>query len=48
MNTDCIPYEGWEVHGLPVTTILRGEVVVEEGQLSTEEPKGQLIDRRLN
>ena len=37
-----------EVYGLPVTTILRGEVVVEEGRLATEGTKGQLIDRRLN
>ena len=48
MNTDCIPYEGLEVYGLPVTTILRGEVVVEEGRLATEGPQGRLIDRRLN
>ena len=48
MNSDCLPYEGWQVYGLPVTTVLRGEVLVEEGRLTVEEPKGELVRRYLD
>ncbi len=47
MNTDCLPYEGRQVHGLPVTTVLRGEVVVEEGRLVVDYPQGSLVRRYL-
>lgn len=47
MNTDCLPYEGREVYGFPVTTVLRGQVVVDEGRLATETPKGKCIHRYL-
>ncbi len=47
MNTDCLPFEGWEVQGWPVTTILRGEPVVENGTLVKSEPAGKLVPRRL-
>lgn len=47
MNTDCLPFEGWEIYGLPLTTILRGEVLVEEGRLLPREPKGKLVCRQL-
>ncbi len=45
MQSDCLPYEGWEVFGLPVTTLLRGKVIVEEGVVKSEEPSGQWISR---
>jgi dihydropyrimidinase len=48
MNTDYVPYEGWEVHGLPVTTILRGEVIVDQGRAVAGEPHGRLVRRYLN
>ncbi len=47
MNTDCLPFEGWEIYGLPLTTILRGEVLVEEGRLLPREPRGKLVYRQL-
>lgn len=47
MNTDCLPYEGWEVYGLTVTTILRGQIVVQEGQLVAGGPFGELVPRYL-
>ena len=31
--SDYSPWEGWEVKGWPVTTILRGKVIVDKGQL---------------
>ncbi len=48
MNTDCLPYEGWQVTGKPVMTILRGKVLVNQGQLVCDEPDGQLIRRFLD
>jgi len=47
MNTDCLPFEGWEIYGLPLTTVLRGEVLVEEGRLVSRKPKGKLVYRQL-
>ena len=47
MNTDCCSYEGWQVRGFPVTTILRGQVLVEDGHTAMEQPSGQLVQRRL-
>jgi dihydropyrimidinase len=47
MNTDCLPYEGWEVHGLMATTILRGRILVEEGQLVAAGAFGELVPRYL-
>jgi dihydropyrimidinase len=39
-------WEGWEVHGWPVTTILRGKVVVEDGKLAGDLADGRLIGGR--
>lgn len=47
MNSDCLPYEGWQVQGLPVYTLLRGRVLVEEGRLVPQQPFGELLRRRL-
>jgi dihydropyrimidinase len=47
MNTDCLPYEGWEVSGLGVTTILRGEIVIKNGKLVAKTPTGEFIPRHL-
>ncbi|NPV75389.1 MAG: dihydropyrimidinase [Anaerolineae bacterium] len=48
MNTDCLPYEGWQVYGRLRAVTLRGEVLVENGNLLPEKPGGMLIPRRLN
>ncbi len=47
MNSDCLPYEGWEVTGVPTTTILRGRVLIKEGQAMLEEPMGKLVARHF-
>ena len=41
-------WEGWEVQGWPVTTILRGRVVVENGQFFGKLGDGQLIPRKID
>jgi dihydropyrimidinase len=44
-NADYTPYEGWRVTGWPVTTIRRGQVVFEAGQVSGEPGSGTLVSR---
>jgi dihydropyrimidinase len=39
-------WEGWEMHGWPVVTILRGKVVVEDGRLLGTADDGRLIGGR--
>jgi dihydropyrimidinase len=46
--SDYSPWEGWEVKGWPVTTILRGKVIVDKGQLFGDLNDGQLIARRID
>ena len=43
---DYSPWEGWEVEGWPVTTVLRGKVVVAGGELLGEPADGQWLPRR--
>ena len=44
-GADYTPYEGIEVTGWPVTTIVRGKVVVEDGQLAADAPAGRYTPR---
>jgi dihydropyrimidinase len=39
-------WDGWEIHGWPVTTILRGKIVVEDGRLAGDLSDGRLIGGR--
>lgn len=39
-------WEGWEIHGWPTMTILRGKVVVEDGKLAGSASDGRLISGR--
>jgi dihydropyrimidinase len=39
-------WEGWEIQGWPVTTVLRGRVIVEDGKLHGDLTDGRLIDDR--
>jgi dihydropyrimidinase len=45
-GTDYTVWEGWDVRGWPVTTILRGKVIVEDGKLLGTVKDGQLIGKR--
>jgi dihydropyrimidinase len=42
---DHSTYEGWEVTGVPTTTIVRGEVVVADGELQVEPGHGRFVER---
>ena len=45
--SDYSPWEGWDVQGWPVTTILRGKVIVDRGRLLGTPSDGQLVPRRV-
>jgi dihydropyrimidinase len=45
---DYSPWEGWEVKGWPTTVILRGKVMVDNGQLLGDPGDGQLVSRRID
>ena len=42
---DHATYEGWVAEGAPVTTIVRGEVVVADGELQVEAGHGRFVER---
>ena len=44
-GSDYTPYEGMEVTGWPVKTLLRGEVVVDEGRIVGKPGQGQFLAR---
>ncbi len=44
-GADYTPYEGREITGWPVTTIVRGHIVVENGKLATGARKGEHLRR---
>ena len=46
-DTDYSIWEGWELEGYPVTTILRGKVIVEGGELKGNPEYGRFIKRGI-
>jgi hypothetical protein len=40
--------QGWQVEGWPMTTVLRGKVIVENGKLLANLNYGQLIPRKVD
>ncbi|WP_026616181.1 dihydropyrimidinase [Ensifer aridi] len=44
-NCDYTPYEGLQVTGWPVTTIVRGKVIIEDGVLVDAGKNGQYLER---
>ncbi|MDY6845673.1 MAG: amidohydrolase family protein, partial [Chloroflexota bacterium] len=50
MQTSCgwIPYEGWEITGKVVYTILRGSPIMKFGEITGEPGYGKFIRRRNN
>lgn len=46
MNVDYNAYEGMEVEGMPVQTIIRGTTVVKDGELCVEKGFGQFVKRK--
>ena len=44
---DYSVFEGWEIHGWPVMTILRGTIVVENGKILRKPGDGKLVSRKI-
>ena len=44
-KTDYTPYEGWKVKGYPITTISRGTVLVQDGEVVAEQGHGEFLKR---
>lgn len=47
-SSDYSIWDGWEIHGWPVLTMLRGQVAIEAGRLHSELGAGQLIPRTID
>jgi dihydropyrimidinase len=45
---DYSPWEGWEVSGWPVTTILRGRVIADHGKLLGSTADGRWLPRKID
>jgi dihydropyrimidinase len=45
---DYSPWEGWEVHGWPVVTLLRGRVIAERGRVLGQPGDGRLVLRHID
>ena len=46
--SDYSPWEGWQVTGWPVLTMLRGKVIAERGQVTGSTADGQWLTRRID
>jgi len=46
-DSDYSIWEGWAVQGWPVMTLLRGQVVVDAGQLLGRPTDGRFVKRKL-
>jgi dihydropyrimidinase len=46
--SDYSPWEGWEVAGWPVLTILRGRVLADRGRLADGPAGGRLVPRKVD
>ncbi len=47
-DSDYSIWEGWEFEGYPVTTILRGKVIVEDGELLGSPDDGSFVERSID
>ena len=46
-ETDYTPWEGHDIYAWPVTTILRGKIMVEDGELKGQPSDGQHLKRKI-
>jgi dihydropyrimidinase len=46
--SDYSPWEGWDASGWPVMTILRGDVIVEDGKMAGKLGQGKLVPRKID
>lgn len=48
IDVDWCPFEGMKARGLPILTMLRGKVIMEEGKFLGQKGTGQFIHRRID
>jgi dihydroorotase len=50
MQTSCgwIPYEGWKLKGRVISTVIRGKVVMDRGEILGQPGFGQFVRRSKN
>jgi dihydropyrimidinase len=48
MGVDWTPYEDWEMQGKVIHTIIRGEVIVEDGKYIGSSKKGRFVQRHID
>jgi dihydropyrimidinase len=46
--SDYSPWEGWQITGWPVLTLLRGKVIAERGKLRGSTSDGRLLTRKID
>ena len=46
-DSDYSIWEGFECHGFPIVTILRGKVIVENGKLTGSSTDGKWLSRKI-
>jgi dihydropyrimidinase len=46
--SDYSPWEGWQITGWPVMTILRGKVIADRGKLLGSTSDGRLLTRKID
>jgi dihydropyrimidinase len=46
--SDYSPWEGWQVTAWPTTTILRGRVIADQGQLFGKPGDGEFVRRKIS
>ena len=46
--SDYIVYDGWELKGWPVKTIVRGQIIAEDFQVIGKPGYGKLVPRKIN
>jgi dihydropyrimidinase len=46
--SDYSPWEGWAIQGWPITTVLRGRVVVENRRMVSDSRDGKLVARKIS
>jgi len=47
-ETDYTPWEGWDAHAWPSLTLLRGKIVMQDGQLIADQPAGIWLPRKID
>ena len=48
MRTDFSPYEGWVITGRPISTISRGEIIVQDREFVAQEGRGKFLFRNIS